>query len=258
AVVLVYLALEPTIRRRAPEVLVGSTRLLAGRFRDPRVGRDLLAGLVMGLATAAACALLNRLSLGIGHEPLAIYGLAEKLSGFGGTVYWMTFSFFLEVSGSLLLCLLYALLVAWWKRKALAGLGLLVAAAVIGGGSPIAWIGALLFVLCLARFGILATVVSWTCVDWVLFFPTGAEPGDWWLPLGLVPSAVLALLALYAAYAATGSALRAHQRRTGDSRFGRSGLGSRSRSRAPHRRTTLEIQRPRLTSGSAGPKQRPF
>jgi serine/threonine-protein kinase len=41
----VYVALEPLLRRRWPRTLVSWNRLLAGRFRDPLVGRDLLAGI---------------------------------------------------------------------------------------------------------------------------------------------------------------------------------------------------------------------
>jgi serine/threonine-protein kinase len=45
-----YMALEPYVRRLWPESLVGWTRLLAGRFRDPLVGRDLLVGMALGVA----------------------------------------------------------------------------------------------------------------------------------------------------------------------------------------------------------------
>jgi len=41
---LIYIALEPFVRRRWPEAMVSWNRLLAGRVRDPRVGRDVLVG----------------------------------------------------------------------------------------------------------------------------------------------------------------------------------------------------------------------
>jgi serine/threonine-protein kinase len=44
-----YLALEPLVRRRWPDTLVGWTRLLRGRVRDPLVGRDLLLGVLCGI-----------------------------------------------------------------------------------------------------------------------------------------------------------------------------------------------------------------
>src|SRR5262249_53345196 len=43
---LFYLALEPFVRRRWPWGQTAWNRLLAGRFRSPLVGRDVLAGLV--------------------------------------------------------------------------------------------------------------------------------------------------------------------------------------------------------------------
>ena len=50
---LTYLALEPYVRRRWPDLLISWSRLLSGRVRDPLVGRDVLAGSLLG----AACAL---------------------------------------------------------------------------------------------------------------------------------------------------------------------------------------------------------
>jgi hypothetical protein len=44
-----YLALEPYIRKSWPNLLVSWSRLLAGRIRDPLVGRDVLLGLCFAL-----------------------------------------------------------------------------------------------------------------------------------------------------------------------------------------------------------------
>ncbi len=44
-----YLALEPWVRRYWPQTLVTWTRLLAGRWRDPLVGRDVLFGILLGV-----------------------------------------------------------------------------------------------------------------------------------------------------------------------------------------------------------------
>lgn len=46
---ILYLALEPWVRRYWPQSLVTWTRLLAGRWRDPLVGRDVLFGCLLGL-----------------------------------------------------------------------------------------------------------------------------------------------------------------------------------------------------------------
>jgi serine/threonine-protein kinase len=49
---LAYVALEPYVRRYCPEILISWTRVLSGRLRDPRVGRDVLIGIVAGIAVA--------------------------------------------------------------------------------------------------------------------------------------------------------------------------------------------------------------
>lgn len=46
---LLYVALEPLIRRRWPDSLIAWTRLLSGRLSDPLVGRVLLAGALLGV-----------------------------------------------------------------------------------------------------------------------------------------------------------------------------------------------------------------
>ena len=57
AMYLLYLGLEPFVRRLWPSMLVAWTRVLSGRFRDPLVGRDAL----IGVAAGAMLALLGQL-----------------------------------------------------------------------------------------------------------------------------------------------------------------------------------------------------
>lgn len=52
-VYVLYLALEPYVRKRWPETIISWTRVLSGRFRDPLVGRDILLGCLLGVATEA-------------------------------------------------------------------------------------------------------------------------------------------------------------------------------------------------------------
>jgi len=46
---LLYLALEPWVRRRWPQTIISWSRLLSGQFRDPLVGRDILFGVMLGV-----------------------------------------------------------------------------------------------------------------------------------------------------------------------------------------------------------------
>lgn len=49
---LAYVSFEPHVRRWWPQTLISWTRLLAGRWRDPLVGRDVLLGMFAGLLAA--------------------------------------------------------------------------------------------------------------------------------------------------------------------------------------------------------------
>ena len=46
---LLYIALEPQLRRVWPETMIGWSRLLAGNVRDPLVGRDVLVGVLIAV-----------------------------------------------------------------------------------------------------------------------------------------------------------------------------------------------------------------
>ncbi len=48
AMYILYLGLEPYVRRTWPEMLVGWTRFVGGRFRDPIVGYDVMVGITCG------------------------------------------------------------------------------------------------------------------------------------------------------------------------------------------------------------------
>jgi predicted Ser/Thr protein kinase len=46
---MLYLALEPWVRRRWPQTIISWSRLLSGQFRDPLAGRDILFGVMLGV-----------------------------------------------------------------------------------------------------------------------------------------------------------------------------------------------------------------
>jgi len=68
-----YLAVEPFMRRHAPEVMIGWTRFIDGRLADPLVGRDILLGCVAG----ALSRLLNVV-------PMALAGRGATVVNFAG------------------------------------------------------------------------------------------------------------------------------------------------------------------------------
>ena len=67
-----YVALEPYVRRLWPHRLVSWTRMLAGKWRDPLVGRDVLLGCAAGVVLVPAVGMLERLGA-------SLMGLPEPL-----------------------------------------------------------------------------------------------------------------------------------------------------------------------------------
>lgn len=55
----VYVALEPYVRRRWPQTLIGWSAVLTGRIREAVVGRDVLIGIALGMALVAIDAIVD-------------------------------------------------------------------------------------------------------------------------------------------------------------------------------------------------------
>ncbi len=49
AIWMLYMAIEPWVRRQWPKTIISWTRLLSGAWRDPVVGRDILVGVALGV-----------------------------------------------------------------------------------------------------------------------------------------------------------------------------------------------------------------
>jgi hypothetical protein len=104
-VYLAYLAVEPYVRRRWPNMLISWTRTFAGRFADPRAGRDLLAGCLAGtfacvIAASSATALTAWFHVS-GQPPLYPLDHDYAIRGWTGA--------FAMVAACFLYALIYAL-----------------------------------------------------------------------------------------------------------------------------------------------------
>jgi len=64
-----YIALEPHMRRIWPGVMIGWSRLLAGQIRDPLVGRDVLIGVLVAIGDGLVIALHTTLRHWMEHPP---------------------------------------------------------------------------------------------------------------------------------------------------------------------------------------------
>jgi serine/threonine-protein kinase len=68
---LLYIAVEPYVRRYWPQVLIAWSRLLSGRLRDPLIGRDIMIGMLFGLGQAMIRIVKRPVLVSLGAPPAA-------------------------------------------------------------------------------------------------------------------------------------------------------------------------------------------
>jgi hypothetical protein len=201
AVWMLYVAVEPYVRRYWPGVLIGWSRLLAGRWHDPLVGRDILVGVVFAAVDASVSYMPGTLSqlLGIA-APMPYLAGDLTLMGLRGAIasvmLVLLVAVLLSITGLFLMFLLRRLLRLQWLAAA-AFVAIIVAQAVGGWGSTSPLLGLIssaligcLIVIVLTRFGFLA-YVSGVALDMLLeTFPVTSRLSAWYAGSGLFALAV--------------------------------------------------------------------
>jgi hypothetical protein len=171
---LLYVALEPFFRRLWPKRIVSWSRLLAGRVRDPLVGRDILIGVLAGVLVGVAAQSLRLLTRWLMVDaPLPRQAVLSPLLGLRYVVGDLLGSQVACVGYGLMLILLLFLLRGILRSEWLAAGGLAILAGLQGlglsGGTTIAsalvlWAAAMMLAACviviLLRFGLLAFFVG--------------------------------------------------------------------------------------------------
>jgi len=205
---MIYLALEPTVRRRWPWRLVASGRLLDGRLRDPLVGRDLLVGLAAGTLLALLPRLLSIAAGWFGPPPIpqTIPVALEMHYRFGPPVDWGVLIRFAgySISGAMFTFLLAFVLHLILRKSWLSwGAYVLFVTAQYSGIEPsperVAWalVAALIVAVLVGRFGLLATVAA--LFTWILLSlaPLTADLSAWYARQGVAAALVVIGLAVY-------------------------------------------------------------
>ena len=118
---LFYLALEPWVRRYWPQALITWSRVLAGRWRDPLVGRDLLFGVLFGIVYLLFLSLFSYATLRSGTAQFSEFNIGE-LSGLRAFSDGIANHLLGDVGGSLVFFLTLFLLRALLKKQWLAAL----------------------------------------------------------------------------------------------------------------------------------------
>ena len=195
---LVYIALEPFVRRRWPDRLIAWVRLLAGDWRNPMVGRDVLIGVAAGLAHVAVT--LSPYVLGIAPLVGSTTLIQNAFAPFAGIARQLHSGIVQGLTVMIALMLLTIIL----RRRARASIGVFAMLLfVFHFGSadvrmlPVFAAGAALVTFTAARFGLLATVTY--CTTFFLFVPSvlTAEVA-WYTPYLLVGPLFVMVMAIMA------------------------------------------------------------
>jgi serine/threonine-protein kinase len=216
---LIYLALEPYVRRLWPRTLISWTRLLMGRFGDPLVGRDVLVGGMAGVLVAV----LQRLEWLVPHlldVPSRIpYGVQESTL-LGGTraLASALFPNFLAGPLQVLFALAMSMLLLRRRGPAVGAAMLLLMLSdshwVAAGDHGLVVTSALvevvlvwgLLLATLLRFGLLALVSAFFFFRILQGWPLTFDVSAWYSGTSLLGMAILAAVAGAALFVARGGA----------------------------------------------------
>ncbi|HJW13981.1 MAG TPA: protein kinase [Thermoanaerobaculia bacterium] len=200
---LLYVALEPLIRRRWPDSLIAWTRLLSGRLKDPLIGRVILMGALVGTFAGFGIQVSQILRRAIVKPPpvppldwlVSLQGSRPVLDHlFSGPAVTML----LAVAFALLFLIIRVLLKKEWLAAA-AFLLLWASPSFLTGG----WIAGLFglavsaaFLVAFLRFGLLILVFAFFFGHF-LQFPLTTDSSAWYAGMSLFLLFVLAALAVY-------------------------------------------------------------
>jgi len=211
---ILYVALEPFVRRRWPHVLITWTRVLGGAFRDPLLGRDIAIGCLAG----ALQSLLLRAELLVPRwaglaAPQSI-GLFFQLFSVPRSLIRVPIGSFLFAAMLGGLAIVFAL--TFFRvllRKQWAAMALLLAILAVAHAAPsdppllAGAFGLLLWgipLVVLARWGMCALLVTLWVSSMLHDYPMTFDSAAWYAGMGQAGLAVIAAITIYGFYTALG------------------------------------------------------
>ena len=199
---LLYVALEPLIRRRWPDSLIAWTRLLSGRLSDPLVGRVLLAGALLGVFESISVEALQLARRAFeATPPIPPLPWDTTLVGpraVAAHLFNPAVAMFFALAAAMLFFLLRAVLRKEWLAAAVFVLLFAVPSfldgGLISGAFSLVIAAAEIFVF--LRFGLLAWVFA-NYFGHCLSFPLTTDSSAWYAGTSLFVLLVLAVIAVY-------------------------------------------------------------
>ena len=212
-VAVLYLTLEPIVRRTWPETLVSWVRLFDGRLRDARVGRDVMAGVVLSLAYVMVMIGAQLLWTRVSGAPIP-YGLidtpsvqADSVMGVRFVIVMILTAILAAVQGALTATAILAGATALFCGRrflALVGTALLMSLQLFPFADPsIPRIVAMVTLIGLAgysllRFGFLSLIVLIVVSSVLTNIPLVAPNSSWYWPATLTGVGLIVALVAWA------------------------------------------------------------
>lgn len=199
AVWLLYMAIEPWVRRVWPKTIISWTRLLAGNYRDPVVGRDILLGVVLGIVWILVFQIRYLFMVRLGASP-GLGGTDVLMGGRAALGSWLK-QWPISIQTTLIFFLLLLGLKALLRKQWIAAIVFIAIFALPRGlASDHVWIDLPAFVLVYAiavliviRFGLVPLVIAIFTINMLANVPFSADFSAWYMT-----SSILALLSVVA------------------------------------------------------------
>jgi serine/threonine protein kinase len=203
---LLYVSLEPYVRRHWPGTIISWTRMLSGQFRDPVLGRDLLLGSLFGVTSAVLEHLQPLVEAALGRPPMRPFVIAAPftIEGVRGALATVFYHLTQSLSNSLLIFFLFFVVRLVLRKNWLAAVvtSLLFCIPSLGAQNPL--IDALFtapfflaYLFILYRFGLVALAALYFTDQLADSMPITTPLNAWYAEGGLVAVAAILALAFY-------------------------------------------------------------
>ena len=208
---MLYIALEPFVRKRWPRRIISWSRLLRGDYRDPMVGRDLLIGAVFGALMMLCSFVAATAPQWLGRAPALLLNPGNEIMGnhfFDRFAVQLTIGLYIGFFSMFLLLLFVIALRNEWLALGLLWVLLTVLTALTTNVTlltfPFAALSALVMVFILQRFGLLALISAMFFFYTWVFYPITTELTAWYARDFTIILIVIVALAGYAFYVSLG------------------------------------------------------
>ena len=211
-----YLALEPYVRKFWPTTVISWSRLLAGRYLDPQVGRDVLIGVFVAVSVVLASRVEYHIRPLMGYPALPplvpdldmVSGTRALLAIVARVAFNAAFNSLWIIFGLVAVNLLVRRV--WITASVMVGFLMLTG---LGGSdwSPPIWLGIVTSLLVLGsivyvmlRFGLLTTMTFFVVNSLLQIGVLTLDPSRWFFPASITLLLIVSALAVYGFYASRG------------------------------------------------------